>query len=367
MTTSSTLPANPGLSADAYADKLFHATLGAVETLAAYVGDRMGWYSSLATDGPASASELAARTGSQPRYCLEWLEMQAAYGTLSAEPSARDPYDRRFTLPPGHAEVLTDEHSLAFLGALPRMFCAVGPHLPKLLDAYRSGGGVSWAELGDDAREAQAALNRPWFESQLGPALAGCPEVHHALVAPGTRIVDVGCGAGWSTIALARAYPGARLVGVDVDQPSLDLAVANATRAGVGERISFRLAGGEALAEGEQFDAAFSFEAVHDMPRPVEVLAAIRRSVRPGGPVIIMDEAVAEEFAAPADEVDRLMYGFSMFVCLPDGLSSTPSEGTGTVFRPSVLRSYAERAGFTSVSVLPIRDFSFFRFYRLIG
>jgi hypothetical protein len=123
----------------------------------------------LATDGPATAAELSERTGTQERYCREWLEMQASYATLTTDPDA-PPQDRRFTLPPGPAEVLTDEHSLAFLGALPRLLGAVGPQLPNLLEAYRGGGGVSWAALGDDAREAQAALNRPWFESQLGTA-----------------------------------------------------------------------------------------------------------------------------------------------------------------------------------------------------
>jgi hypothetical protein len=55
----------------------------------------------------------------------------------------------------------------------------------------------------------------------------------------------------------------------------------------------------------------------------------------------------------------------STLICLPDGLSSTPSEGTGTVMRQSILTDYATRAGFASVEVLPIEDFAFFRFYRL--
>ncbi len=170
----------PELTADAYAAKLFGAVLGAFETLSVYAGDRLGWFTSLATDGPATSAELAQRTGSHERYCREWLELQASYGTLTVDATA-SPSERRFTLPAGPAEVLTDEHSLAFLGALPRMIGAVGPQLPALLQAYRSGGGVSWDEFGDDAREAQSALNRPWFESQLAPALNGCDEVREIL------------------------------------------------------------------------------------------------------------------------------------------------------------------------------------------
>jgi SAM-dependent methyltransferase len=363
MTTAST-PFE--ITAEGYAQKLFDSALGAFEVLSAYAGDRLGWYRSLATDGPASSVELAARTSTQERYCREWLEMQASFGTLTVD-TATTADERRFTLPPGPAEVLTDEHSLAYLGALPRLIAAVGPQLESLLGAYRNGGGVSWAALGADAREAQAALNRPWFESRLAPALNSCEGLRAVLSSPDIRIADVGCGGGWSTIALAQAYPHAQVVGVDVDSPAIDMARAAANEAGLADRVSFKVAEGESLSEDDQFDAVFAFECLHDMPRPVEVLSSIRRSVRSGGLVVIMDEAVAENFSAPADEVDQVMYGFSLFVCLPDGLSSTPSAGTGTVMRPQVLTDYATRAGFSRVEVLPIEDFSFFRFYQLHG
>jgi hypothetical protein len=78
-----------------------------------------------------------------------------------------------------------------------------------------------------------------------------------------------------------------------------------------------------------------------------------------------MDEAVAESFTPDGDDLERIMYGFSLFVCLPDGLSSSPSVGTGTVMRPSALRAYGEAAGFDSFEILPIDGFGFWRFYRL--
>ena len=60
-----------------------------------------------------------------------------------------------------------------------------------------------------------------------------------------------------------------------------------------------------------------------------------------------------------------MMYGFSLFVCLPDGLSSTPSVGTGTVMRPSTLRGTARQPASPAFEVLPIEDFGFLRFYQL--
>lgn len=350
-------------SATDVADRLFRAVLGTVDVLAVFVGDRLGWYRSLAEHGPATATELAERTATHPRYAREWLEQQAVTGLLAVQRDG-DADERVFAIPPGTAEVLADEHSLNYLAPYSRLFGAAGPALPKLLDAYRTGGGVSWDELGDNAREAQADGNRPWYEHRLAGALAAVPDVEAVLRTPAARILDIGCGGGWSSIALARAYPAARVQGVDIDAPSVRIAARNAAAAGVADRCDFRLADAADLTAGE-FDIAFAFECVHDMPRPIEVLAAARRALRPGGSLIVADEAVAAEFAPDGDEVERLMYGFSLFICLPDGMSSRPSAGTGTVMRPATLRRYALDAGFGTVEVLPIENFGFWRFYRL--
>ncbi|MFJ2298525.1 class I SAM-dependent methyltransferase [Oerskovia paurometabola] len=371
-------PTGEGPGAEEFAERLFASSLGALDVFSVYLGDRLGWYRALAADGPATSAELAARTGTQERYAREWLEGQAVAGILTvAAPDARGPGDdapasgtpdgaaRRYALQAGPAEVLTDKHSLAYLAPLPRLFAAVGRTFDELLDAYRDGGGVSWGRLGADAREAQADLNRPWFERELAGALGRVPDLHAILSRPDARVADVGCGAGWSTVALARAYPQARLDGYDLDAPSVDMARANAQAAGVADRVAFHVADAATLPADVLLDAAFAFECTHDMPRPVEVLSAVRRAVLPDGAVVVMDEAVADEFVAPGDEVERLMYGFSQFVCLPDGLSSSPSVGTGTVMRPATLERYALDAGFERVEVLPVEGFSFFRFYRL--
>lgn len=347
--------------ADAIADRVVQAALGAVDLVAIYIGDRLGWYRSLAADGPATAEELAARTGADSRYAREWLEQQAVSGLLDAT----DAEPRTFTLSPAGAEVFTDEHSTAYLAPLGRMFCGAAKQLPELLAAYRSGGGVGWSQYGADARDSQSDMNRPWYEHALAGALRSVPELDALLRTPGAAIADVGCGGGWSTIALARAYPDATLHGFDIDAASVELARSNVAESpDVGGRITVTEADAAGLPSGG-YQAVFAFECVHDMPRPVEVLAAARRALAPGGVMIVMDEAVADEFTAPGDELERLMYGFSLMVCLPDGMSHPPSAATGTVMRASTMRRYATEAGFGRVDVLPIEDFGFWRFYLL--
>jgi 2-polyprenyl-3-methyl-5-hydroxy-6-metoxy-1,4-benzoquinol methylase len=351
---------NATLSPDQYAEKLFQSSLGFVDVIAAFLGDRLGWYRALAVDGPATPEELVKRSGGSTRYAREWLEQQAVSGVLAVEP------DGRFSLAAGPAEVLTDENSLNHLAPLARMLGAAAAQLPALVEAYRTGGGVGWDQFGPDMRESQSDMNRPWFEYRLAGVLAALPEIHAGLGRPDARIADIGCGGGWSSIALARAYPQAMVAGHDIDEPSVTLARDNAAAAGLADRVSFHASGASAL-DSAAFDGIFAFECIHDMADPVGTLREIRRAVKPDGFVVIMDEAVADRFAPGGDDIERLMYGFSIMICLPDGMSTKPSVATGTVMRPETLRRYAREAGFSDIEVLPTGEFGFWRFYRLIA
>lgn len=347
------------------AETVFSGVLGTMQTLSIHLGDRLGWYRALADRGPLTAGELAEASATDARYAREWLEQQAVFGLLRTADASAQPDERRFELDAAFAEVLADEHSLAYLAPLARAAAAAAVRMPELVTAYRTGAGVGWAAFGTDMREAQSDTNRPWFERLLAERLTEVPELAERLRRPGVRIAEIGFGGGWASIALARAFPQAVIVGVDVDEASVDLARRNAAEAGLADRIDLRRASGAELATDDPFDLVFAFECVHDLAQPVEVLGAARAALRPDGLMVVMDEHTDEVFAAPADELQRVFYGFSILVCLPDGRSSTPSAATGTVMRPAQLEQYARAAGFAATEVLPIEDFSAFRFYAL--
>ncbi|MFF2495312.1 class I SAM-dependent methyltransferase [Agromyces sp. NPDC058064] len=343
-----------------FAGWVFDRFLGAMETLSIHIGSSLGLYAAL-RDAPATPAELAARTGIDRRYAREWLEQQATAGILDVD---RDDGTERFRLPAAQAEVLTDRASLGYSAPLADMFAAVALRVPDLTDAYRTGRGVPWAAFGAAVRDGQGDINRPWFENVLAKALASVPRVHEVLSRPDAGIADVACGHGWSTIGLARAYPDAIVDGFDIDAPAIEAAREHA--AGL-ENVTFSELRGEHLAdEGEdRYDAAFVFEALHDMPDPVAVLSSIGRAVRSDGAVVVMDEAVAETFSPPGDDTERAMYGYSLLICLPDSMSTPDSVATGTVMRRATLERYAHEAGFSAVSILPIDGFAAFRFYLL--
>ena len=353
---------------DALVERLFGSAIGMMEIVTVYLGDRLGLYRALADSGPATPAELAARTGTHERYAREWLEQQAAAGILSVDASDAGEEARRYGLPEAHAEALLECDSLSYVTPLARQLVGVVRPLDALLEAFKSGGGVPYREYGADMRGGISEANRALFVNLLGTEwLPAIPDVHARLGAdPPARVADVGCGTGWSSIAIARAYPKVRVDGLDLDEDSVAAARANAEAEGLADRVSFQLRDAADPGLSGRYDLALAIECIHDMGKPVEALRGMRGLVGESGVVLVVDERVQESFAAPGDEIERLMYGFSVLHCLPVGMAEQPSAGTGTVMRPATLRRYALEAGFSDAEILPI-EHDLWRFYRLIA
>lgn len=357
--------AEDAAGAEELADRLFGSLLGALDVVTIFIGEQLGLYDALHRRGPLTVAEAAELTGAHPRYVREWLEQQSVADLIAVVDPTLPADERRYLLPAAHAEVLCNRDSLSYLTPFARMLGAAAIKLPQLLEAYRSGGGVGWEEFGPLMRTAQAEANRPLFLQLLGREwLPAVPDVDARLRA-GARVADIGSGEGWSAIGMARAYPGAQVDGYDVDAASVEAARRNAESEGLSDRVSFTLADAGTLSETASYDVVTAFECVHDMPDPVSVLAGARRIVKDDGTVVVMDERVPETFTGPGDPVERLMYGISTLVCLPDGMSHDGSVGTGTVMRQGTLRRYAQQAGFRDVEVLGV-EHDMFRFYRLV-
>ncbi len=352
---------------DRLIERLLQATSGVFDIFTIQIGNHFGYYRLLAEDGPLTPVALATRSGTNERYAREWLEQQTVTGILTVDNPEAAAEARQFRIPAGHVEVLVERDSLNHLAPLAQITVGAVYPFAALLDAFRTGGGVPYGEYGVNMREGQAGMNRAAFLYQLGAEwLPAIPDVHARLGAdPPARVADVGCGAGWSSIGIARAYPQARVDGFDLDDPSIALARANAREMGVAETVTFEVrdAGDPALAG--RYDLVTAFECIHDMSQPVVVLRSMRTLAGERGTVLVVDERVGEVFTPTGTDVERMMYGWSVLHCLPVGMADTPSAETGTVMRPETLRGYAREAGFRAVEILPIENY-FFNFYRLI-
>jgi 2-polyprenyl-3-methyl-5-hydroxy-6-metoxy-1,4-benzoquinol methylase len=342
---------------------LCDATTGALELFGVHLGTSLGLYEALDRHGPLTAPQLAARAGIHPRYAQEWLEQQAVARFLEVATPSEDAEARAYALPAAHRGALVDpidgDHVAPFAG----LVAGIGSVLDEVVDAYRTGAGVPYARYGAAFRAGQGGINRPAFTSDLVkswiPAVPGLAD----RLAAGARVADVGTGLGWSAIAVAAEWPAAEVVGLDTDEASIADARANAARAGVD--VTFAVATDE---EGGGLDGpvdvAFVLEALHDMTRPVDVLRSIGARLADDGVVVVVDENVAETFTAPGDDIERMMYGWSILHCLPSAMGEEGSAAIGTAIRPATVRRIAADAGFSRCDVVDV-DAGFFRVYRL--
>ena len=359
--------ANPGPEVDrtnGLHERLFGDALGALELYTIYLGERLGLYRALAESGPATSSQLAARTGTDERYVREWLEQHAASELLAVDDPRAEPLARRYWLPPEHIAVLANPDDLRYEASTGVDIVRAGRWLPQLVEAFRVGNApppLPWEP------EGRAEPNRARFINLLGAEwLPAIVDVDLRLRAePPARVLDVASGTGWSSIAMAQAYSKITVDGVDLDHDAINAARANAERAGVADRVKFSITDAADLGGAGGYDLVTIIEALHDMSRPVDALRAARQMLSDDGTLLVADGLVADEFTVPASPRERTEYGWSVVSCLPGAMGDPQTAATGAVLRPSMLRQYALQAGFGEVEVLPIHT-DYWRFYRLL-
>ncbi len=344
---------------ESFQERLFTELNAGMSCLSLQLGHSLGLIQALVEIGDATSTELAQQTSCNERYVREWLECMAVGGYLEHDAAAGS-----FSISPEHAAVLTDPDSdwsaIGILGWIPS-FATI---LPRLTEAFRTGAGVPYGDYGLDMVTAQAMGTRPMFMNDyVSTWIPTMPDIERKLQAGG-RVAEVGCGVGWSSIALAKGFSNAQVHAIDPDDLSIEAARRNAQDAGVADRITIHLNTVEEAPIEGPFALLTAFECVHDMPYPVEALQRMRELLTPGGAVLIADEAVGDTLEENTNFMGHLFYNFSVLHCLPQAMGFPDSAATGTVIRPSVLGQYADQAGFTGMEVLPIENPQF-RFYRL--
>jgi precorrin-6B methylase 2 len=342
---------------------------GAVEVLTIELGRRLGLYDIVAT-GPLSADTLAAKAGIARRYAQEWLDQQAAAGFVDVVETDFATGERTFVLSPAHVAVLADHDSLAFVGALGSLLLGVAQTLPAVAEAYASQTGVDYAEFGDELRFGLSATNKPayihlarsWVEA------AGLAGRLDSADNGGGVIVDAGCGEGWSSIALATAFPHARVVAIDLDEESAEIARRHVETAGLAERVQV-LHGNAAdtalLREvaGEEVVLVAAFEALHDMGEPVAALTGFHELLSEGGAVLVADHVQEDAMPSPAERVERSQYAMSVLHCLPATWAESHRVVNGTVLRVGTLQRWVREAGFGGVEHLAGLEHPMWRFF----
>jgi SAM-dependent methyltransferase len=290
-----------------------------------------------------TCADLAKEAGVSERYLREWLSHQAASNYLSYAPESGT-----FTLPPEQAMVFAVEDSpLYMLGGFDLMATLIDAQ-PKVQKAFKTGGGVAWSDHTTCMFCAVARFFRPGYHNNLVaqwlPALEGVV----TKLQQGAEVADVGCGHGWSTVLMAKAFPNSRFVGYDFHPGSVEQACAHAADHGVTSNTRFEVAAAKEY-PGTDFDLVTCFDCLHDMGDPIGASAHVRQSLKADGTWMIVEPMAGDRLEHNLNPVGRLYYAGSTMICVPTSLSQEVGAALGAQAGEAKLREAITAGGFRDI------------------
>jgi SAM-dependent methyltransferase len=303
------------------------------------LGDKLGLWAALA-QGPATATELAGRTGYDAGYLSDWLAAQYVSGYCGRDA------DGQFALSPAQAAVLADPDAPTYLAGAATLAGVLFKDDSLAAEAFRTGAGIGWQEHHVDLFVGTERLFRPGYAANLvGSWIAALDGVAQRLDR-GITVADVGCGFGASTVLMAQAYPNSRFVGIDSHPESITAARERALTAGVADRVEFLVAGAGDF-PGEGYGLVCIFDALHDMGDPVGAAAHIRRSLAPEGTFLLVEPMAGECLDDNVGLVGRMFYSFAPVICRPHARSEHGPHELGNQVPDSQWCELLTEAGFS--------------------
>ncbi len=316
---------------------------GALSVALVRMGDRLGLYRALHAYGPMTPGELAARANVAERYTREWLSHQAASGYLSY-----DPANGRFTLPPEQAMVFAEAESPVYLQGGFDLAAVMMENQALVEPAFRSGKGVGWGDQSQCLFCAAGRFFRPGYHNYLVaswlPALDGVV----AKLERGARVADVGCGHGFSTVVMAKAFPNSTFIGYDFHPGSVEQARIHAGQHGVTAHTRFEVGMAGAFPE-QDLDLVTFFDCLHDMGDPAGAARHVRQTLKPDGHWMIVEPAAGDRLEDNLNPVGRLYYAASTMVCVPTSLDQPVGAALGAQAGFEALSAVIREGGFSQV------------------
>ena len=328
---------------NAFMDKILGDIGGAFSVPLVRMGDKLGLYKALNEHGPMTSEELAAKTKVAERYAREWLSQQAASGYLEYAPATG-----KFTLPPEQAMVLAEPDSPVYLQAAFDMVAVMLENQALVEPAFRSGKGVGWGDQSQCLFCTTGRFFRTGYHHNLVaswlPALDGVM----SKLERGATVADVGCGHGFSTIFMAKAFPNSTFVGYDFHAQSVEQARAHAEQHGASANTTFEVAMASDF-PGKDLDLVTFFDCLHDMGDPVGAARHVLKTLKPDGSWMIVEPQAGDRLEDNLNPVGRMYYAGSTMVCIPTSLDQPVGAAFGAQAGFAKLSSAITQGGFSAV------------------
>ncbi|WP_227369753.1 class I SAM-dependent methyltransferase [Halomonas sp. M20] len=305
------------------------------------IGHKLGLYQAMAEAGPVGARDLATRTHCAERYVREWLNAQVAGGYANYQPD-----DDSYELSPEQAVVLADAESPVFIPNAWQVPASMWFDEDKAVAAFRSGEGVAWGDHDGRLYCGVAAFYRNAYRGSLVPDWLPALEGVVDRLAAGSRVADVGCGYGHSSVLMAEAFPASEFRGFDVHQASIIAAKGHARQAGVDDRVVFETASATDY-PGGPYDLICFFDCLHDMGDPLAAARHAAESLDPDGTVMLVEPFANDRLEDNVSPVARLYYAASTTLCCAHSISEGGRLVLGAQAGETRLAEVFRQAGFT--------------------
>ena len=320
-----------------------------------HLGDRLGLYTAMRAAGsPVTVDELATATSLDPRWIQEWVHNQAAAKLVEADTPEGGP--ERFSLSPEAAVVLADPDHPAFGMGMFHRFPQTMQAVVAARESFHTGLGNDYDSHGPEGAVGIERSFEPWNRS-----------VPRARRAPGARRRGRqagGRGDGrrhrlrrrWGVDHDGQGVPRVDVPRYDISQYALARAEEKKAEAGV-DNVHFHDRAVEPLSADGSVDLVTTFDCIHDMTHPQEMMAAIRSAIAADGTWLLVDIKALDTYAdnVRKNPMAALMYGISVLSCMSSALSEPGGAGLGTLGLPeSKARAMAETAGFTRFQRLKV-------------
>jgi 2-polyprenyl-3-methyl-5-hydroxy-6-metoxy-1,4-benzoquinol methylase len=334
--------------AAAFADEIGRTLNAGSVAVMISIGHRTGLFDVLARMAPASSDAIAAAAALAERYVREWLAVMVSGGIVT-----HDPVRRTYALPAEHAACLTRDGTLGNLAVYAQAVALMGAMQEPILGCFETGAGLRYEDY-PRFHQIMAEDSAQTVTAQLFTAILPLVDGLDAALARGIDVLDAGCGSGSALRALAARYPRSRFAGYDLCADAIGLAASAAGNAGL-RNVRFEARDLSELAETASYDLITSFDAVHDLPDPQDLLRRLARALRPGGTYLMQDIGGSARLENNRDfAMAPLLYAISCVHCTPVSLGQGGA-GLGTMWGWETALGMLRNAGFTGVRkhVLP--------------
>jgi len=327
-----------------FARKLFGHYTSAMLTLMVDIGHKTGLFAA-AAQSPGTSRDITDRAGLDERYVREWLGAMVSGGVVEYEPKTET-----YTLPAEHAVCLTGTSSRN-LASNSQVLAMVAKRLPRVVECFRSGGGVPYSEYRPDFTDYQDASWRLLYDGLLIkgflPLAKGLPE----RLAAGIRVADLGCGTGHAVNLMAEAFPRSTFVGFDIGSDAIEQGREEAGAMGL-SNARFEVADVSRLSAEPKFDLITSFDSIHDQRDPAGMLKSAAGALAPDGIYFAVEPRASSHLEENAgNPFAAYLYGISVLHCMTVSLAEG-GVGLGTAWGEQTARQYLTDAGFTSIDVV---------------